>query len=102
MGNPGTRGVSTGLSLSFTKLHGCLFVAVLKKRQIAEISITFNSETREHANCASPQECISSCLGTAALKLSSCIHKYALLVGSFAAAAVGHHECQEPFKIAKI
>lgn len=55
----------------------------------------------EHASHAPPQEHISSCLDRAALNVSSCIHKYPLFVGSFAAAAVGHHECQEPFKITK-
>lgn len=53
-------------------------------------------------SCAPPQEQISSCLDKAALKISSSIHKYPLLAGSFAAAAVGQDEYQEPLKIAKI
>lgn len=79
-GQSGDQGGNTGLSLPFTKLYGCLFVAVLEKRQTAEMSITFNSETGEHAHGAPPQACISSRLDTAATKASSCVHKYPSLV----------------------
>lgn len=89
-------------SLSFTWDTWFLFVALLQEKTNWRVEHHVSFWSWEWASCAPPQEHISSCLDTAALKISSYIHKYPLLAGSFAATAVGQCKYQEPLKISKI